>query len=135
MNFDSASDRWVTLTWSQTANEVARWRAALAREPLQRGDRIAVWMQNRVEWVLFDQAALSLGLVVVPLYFNDRTDNIVYILEDSGARLLLIEGKEQWDTLCRSDDPLEALLHVVSLERIEDPGNERMENALDLTPS
>jgi long-chain acyl-CoA synthetase len=124
-HFDAAAGGWRTLTWSDMANEIARWCAALEREPLQRGDRVAVWMHNRVEWVLFDQAALSLGLVVVPLFFNDRTDNIVYILEDAGARLLLIEGEEQWRTLCRTVEPLEELLHVVSLERIDAPDDER----------
>jgi long-chain acyl-CoA synthetase len=47
-------------------------------------------------WVAFDQAALGLGLVVVPLYVEDRPENSAYILRDAGVRVLLIDGRDQW---------------------------------------
>ena len=71
----------------------------MARERLEQGDRVAVLLRNSVEWVCFDQAALALGLVLVPLYLSDTADNIAYILEDSGARLLLVGTQGRWKTL------------------------------------
>jgi long-chain acyl-CoA synthetase len=44
-----------------------------------------------VAWVCLDQAAQSLGLVVVPLYPTDNAENACYILADCGARLLVTE--------------------------------------------
>lgn len=90
---------WREVTWGEAARSVARWRAALARENLNHGDRVALCLHNRLEWVLFDQAALSLGLVVVPLYYNDRPDNMAWCINDSGARLLLLEDAEQFAEL------------------------------------
>ena len=78
---------------------VARWKRALAREQFAPGDRVAVLLRNSVEWVCFDQAALSLRLVVVPLYPSDAPDNIAYILADSGARLLMVGTQGRWETL------------------------------------
>jgi len=76
-----------------------RWQAALAGESLTTGERVAVLLNNSVEWVCFDQAAQSLGLVVVPLYTTDNPENIAYILGDCGATLLLIAAPDQWDAL------------------------------------
>ncbi|MEQ1661742.1 MAG: long-chain fatty acid--CoA ligase [Thiobacillus sp.] len=93
--FDDASDTWQTYTWATVAAEVARWQAALTKEGLAAGDRVAVMLKNCVEWVIFDQAALGLGLVTVPLYLDDRPDNAAYILDHADAKLLLVEGKFQ----------------------------------------
>lgn len=91
--------RWIQWTWGEVGREVARWQAAMEREGLRPGDRVALCLHNRVEWVLFDQAALGLGLVVVPLYFDDRPENMAWCLNDSGARLLLLEDGSQWASL------------------------------------
>jgi long-chain acyl-CoA synthetase len=91
--------RWNGFTWAETAREVGRWQAALAREGLAVGDRVALCLRNRREWVLFDQAALGLGLVTVPLYFDDRADNMAWCMNDAGARLLLLEDAAQWSAL------------------------------------
>lgn len=89
------SSEWKTVTWRETAALVDRWRLGLAGEELQPGDRVAVLLPNCLEWACFEQAALSLGLVVVPLYNWDSPGNIAYILHDSGARLLLVETAER----------------------------------------
>ena len=78
--YDKASEQWLDYTWAETATEVSRWQAALASEDLQAGDRVALIMRNCREWVIFEQAALGRGLVVVPLYIDDRAENIAYIL-------------------------------------------------------
>jgi long-chain acyl-CoA synthetase len=64
---------------------VARWRDALRAEGLKSGDRVAILLRNCPEWVIFDQAALSLGMVTVPLYTDDRADNAAYILQDAAS--------------------------------------------------
>ncbi len=82
---------WHTHTWSAMDEAVGRVRAALVAEGLQYGDRVAICARNSVRWVLCDLAALSLGLVVVPLFFNDRPENLAYCLENSGTKLLFTD--------------------------------------------
>ena len=113
--FDEASASWVSFTWAQVAAEVTRWQAALVREGLEPGDRVAVMLKNCIEWVIFDQAALSLGLVTVPLYLDDRPDNAAYILKHGGARLLLVEGKFQHKKLAEIACSVDCLERIVSL--------------------
>ena len=113
--FDETRDAWVSFTWAQVAAEVARWQAALVKEGLVPGDRVAVMLKNSVEWVIFDQAALALGLVKVPLYLDDRPESAAYILNHSGAKLLLVEGKFQHKKLAEIAGSANTLQHIVSL--------------------
>lgn len=113
--FDEKTGSWVSFTWAQVASEVARWQAALVKEGLLPGDRVAVMLKNCVEWVIFDQAALGLGLVTVPLYLDDRPDSAAYILDHSDTKLLLIEGKFQHKKLAEIAGTAHSLQRIVSL--------------------
>src|ERR1051325_746805 len=108
--FDGAT--WKALTWSDTGREVARWQAALKREGLKTGERVAMCLHNRVEWVLLDQAAIGLGLVTVPLYFDDRPENMAWCLNDAGVKLLLLEDGAQWAALKDNVKTLERIVCV-----------------------
>ncbi|MDP2057822.1 MAG: AMP-binding protein, partial [Thiobacillus sp.] len=113
--FDEARDTWLSFTWARVAAEVARWQAALVKEGLVPGDRVAVMLKNSVEWVIFDQAALSLGLVTVPLYLDDRPDSAAYMLDHADAKLLLVEGKSQHKKLAEIAGLVPSLQRIVSL--------------------
>ncbi len=105
--FDRATSAWRALTWRETATAVERWRAAMSAEGLQPGDRVAILLRNCPEWVIIDQAALSLGLVTVPLYTDDRADNAAYILQDAAVKLLCIQDANRWRRLAAvvGDEP------------------------------
>ncbi|ADJ29113.1 AMP-dependent synthetase/ligase [Nitrosococcus watsonii] len=113
-HFDTTQKAWQKTTWAEMATEVARWQAALSEEELNPGDRVALMLRNSREWVFFEQAALGLGLVVVPLYINDRPDNARYILKNSEVKLLLIEGYQQWQEI-KQWWALRKLARVISL--------------------
>lgn len=99
VHWDDVAGAWTEQSWQETARGVARWQRALRREGLYPGDRVAIQMANRPEWVHFDIAALGLGLVTVPLYPGDRPESIAHIIEDAGVRLLLLENAAQLETL------------------------------------
>lgn len=113
--FERAAGQWVEYRWSQVADLAARMQAALHSDGLRSGDRVAVMLRNSVEWVAFDQAALGLGLVLVPLYTNDRPDNIAYCLADAGVKLLLLEGGRAWRELRDAVGGVDSLAQVVLL--------------------
>ena len=116
--FDTQQDVWLALTWGQMHEHVARWQAALLHENLAAGDRVAVMLRNCPQWVMFEQAALSLGLVVVPLYVVDRPDNVAYIVNDAQVKVLLIETGEQWHELYAVAGQLGCVQRFVSLEKV-----------------
>ncbi len=134
--YDEQRERWTDLTWAAIGTEVARWQAALVSENLQPGDRVAVMMQNCPEWVMFDQAALANGLVLVPLYTQDRAENAAYILQNSGAKLLLIGRQEHWDSLQPVMAELGFLNRIISLRHIDSAGqvDKRLKTAGEWLP-
>lgn len=107
--------RWRNLTWREMGRRVTKWQIALRSEGLQPGERVAIMLRNSVQWVAFEQAALGMGLVVVPLYVNDRPENILYILQETDSQVLLLEGREQWHQLESVIDEAQCLRRVVSL--------------------
>ena len=110
---------WTDLDWEQFTVLVCRWQAALLAEKLDKGDRVAIMAANSPEWAALDIAAQGLGLVLVPLYVNDQADNIRLVLEDCGARLLVIGGPDQWQALAPVHDALAALKRIVALQPVE----------------
>ncbi len=115
-DFNAQHANWRDYTWAQIDRQVARWQAALERDGLKPGDRVALMLRNSPEWVIFDQAALGLGLIVVPLYTQDRPDNVAYILNDAGCKVLLFGSNEQWKAFAAVRDQLGGLVRILTVE-------------------
>ncbi|MBT3012885.1 MAG: long-chain fatty acid--CoA ligase [Candidatus Thiodiazotropha sp. (ex Lucina aurantia)] len=122
IQYDEEREVWQETSWSEMAQLVARWQAAFRNENLRPGDRVAIMLRNCREWAIFDLAAQCLGLITVPLYTNDRPENIGYILQDAGIRLLLLENNEQWQELQQIRNQLAGLNRIVSLHKVDPMG-------------
>ncbi len=133
--FDTHREAWFDLTWAQMRDQVARWQAALRRENFASGDRVAVMLRNSPQWVMFDQAAMSLGLVVVPLYVVDRPDNVAYIVNDAGVKALLFETDEQWQALRTVNGQMRGVQRFISLDRVADGSEPRLRWAEEWLPA
>jgi long-chain acyl-CoA synthetase len=125
---------WRDYTWAQIDHQVARWQSAFERDGLKAGDRVAVMLKNSPEWVTFDQAALGLGLVVVPLYTQDRPDNVAYILKDAGCKALLLEGAEQWHAFSDVREQLAGLTRILTVEPVPNAGDARVKSLGEWLP-
>jgi len=134
VQFDIGTRQWQETTWSDMANEVGRWQAAMQKDGLVAGDRVAIMAKNSRDWVVFDQAAAGLGLITVPLYTDDRPDNVSYIIQQTEAKLLVVDGRKQWRRLEGASDGLPSLQRIVSLTSIEEddkPRDPRLESLND----
>ncbi|MBI3188112.1 MAG: long-chain fatty acid--CoA ligase [Gammaproteobacteria bacterium] len=114
--FDPDSQNWIQYSWKQMSVEVGRWQTAFIKEGLQAGDRVSIMLRNCREWVTFDQAAMGLGLVTVPLYGEDRADNVAYILNHSDAKFILLQDANLWEQIASSNADLSAIRRVVCLQ-------------------
>jgi long-chain acyl-CoA synthetase len=121
--FNEEEHRFAGITWEEVFRLAAHWQAALERENLLPGDRVAVALKNCPEWALFDLAALGLGLVTVPLSAGDRPENFVYILEETGSKVLLIDEKEQWLPIEEIGGCISGIQRIVMLHPNAFPGS------------
>jgi acyl-CoA synthetase (AMP-forming)/AMP-acid ligase II len=78
-----------TRTNAEMAEPSRRIAAGLAALGLRSGDRVAIAAPNGAEWLEFFYGALRLGLVVVTLNVRYRESELDYMLNQSGARLVL----------------------------------------------
>ncbi|MCP5406918.1 MAG: long-chain fatty acid--CoA ligase [Chromatiaceae bacterium] len=131
-HYDTVTAGWQDTTWEEMGNATARWQAALLGEGLKAGDKVGIMMPNCREWVMFDQATLGLGLINVPLFYNDRGGNVSYIAADADMRLLFIQGEEQWKSLEPFLAELTSVKKLISLQPISDSrGESRLSLAAD----
>lgn len=129
------SDKWQQYSWRQMSALIDRWRSAFARCGLEKGDRVAILLPNSVYWVCFDLAAHAQGLVVVPLYMDDRGDNMAYILDHTQSRLLLIDSASHWQVLADEKSIiLENLRNIISLDAIDQDNDQRLISVDDWLP-
>ena len=80
-----------TVTWAQIHERVAVIAAALRERGIRAGDRVAIMMTNRPEFLETMFAANALGAIVVPVNFRLAPGEIAFILTDSGASLLVVD--------------------------------------------
>jgi len=118
-DYDHRQNIWRDYTWNQVKYEACRWQSAMLNAGLVPGDRVAIRIRNCRHWVAFDQAALGLGLVVVPLYLADRGDNVAYVIDHSETRLVFVETEDMIDEFLDAPGDRESVQKIVVLESIE----------------
>ena len=101
--FDADAGEWRAWSWDELGREAGRWQRLFRELGLARGDCIALLHPNSRHWVCADQAALGLGLIVAPLYLEDRPANARYILGHAGACVLITHRLEQWRRIAADD--------------------------------
>lgn len=108
------------LSYAALDREADRVAGALLATGIGPGDRVAIWMPNRVEWLLAHHGAVRIGAIVVTVNPALRQDEALHVLRDSDARLLFaarsFRGYSFQDALdnMRADLPL--LQTIVYLE-------------------
>jgi acyl-CoA synthetase (AMP-forming)/AMP-acid ligase II len=81
------------LTWKALGERVSRVAGGLSRRGIRRGERVALLLGNRVEFVLTLFAAARLGAIAVPLSIRSSKAELAYVLEHCGAKLVVHEAE------------------------------------------
>ena len=112
---------WQYIRGSEAVERVKRIAFGLAAMGIKAGDRVAIISENRPEWSLVDLAILSIRAVNVPIYTTQAVDQVRYILENSGARILFISGKKLWKHAEPAIQTVEQLEKIVFFDSDEMP--------------
>ena len=111
--------QWQQYTWSESLDQVRIWRSALRTSGLSPGQSVGLMLRNCPEWIFLEQACNAEGLISVPLYPNDRPDNVSYIINEAEIKLLLIENEAQVKILIQAEPDISENLQVIHLEDIQ----------------
>ncbi|MEY3019115.1 MAG: hypothetical protein RLZZ272_99 [Actinomycetota bacterium] len=107
---------WQDITWADYWENVELVAHALAALGIGQGDRVAIHSENRPEWLYTDVATTALRAITMGLYPTNPPAEVAYLLQDSGARVLIAEDQEQVDKALDVERACPDLEWIVYLE-------------------
>jgi long-chain acyl-CoA synthetase len=107
---------WRAVSWRQAAQTVASLSAALKTLGLRPGDTVMLVSENRPEWCLADLAIMAAGCVTVPAYTTNTERDHQHILDDSGARAVIVSTQKLAKALLPAALKTSGCEHVIGIE-------------------
>lgn len=107
---------WREWTWASYWEHVQLAGHAYLALGVVPGDRIAIHSENRPEWLICDMGALAVRAASVGVYPTNPAAEVGYLLNDSGAKVLVAEDQEQVDKAFAVLDQAPGMVRIVYLE-------------------
>ncbi len=107
---------WTPLTWRQVGEKVKAIACGLRALGLGDEERASILSATRIEWILADLGILAAGGATTTIYPSSTTPDCIFILQDSGTRVLLAESREQADRIAESRVALPEVEAIVVFE-------------------
>jgi long-chain acyl-CoA synthetase len=104
---------WLERSFAEVEETVRALSLGLIELGVGKGDKVSILANTRPEWTYVDFAALSAGAVVVPIYQTNSPEECQYVLENSDAKVVVVEDDEQLAKIREVRDRLPLLEHVV----------------------
>jgi long-chain acyl-CoA synthetase len=112
LNYKSGG-QWVSISSEEMLERAKFIAAGLHAIGVQRGDRVALLSESRVEWTLTDAGSIFAGAIDVPIYPTLTPPQVRYILNDSGACVLFLANSEKYIELKEVLGECAAIKHVI----------------------
>ncbi len=107
---------WTDVTCAQAVRQIRETALGLIAEGVQAGDRVSILSATRYEWVILDYAILSVGAVTVPIYDTSSAEQVRWVLEDSGAVLVIAETEAHAQLVKELSNELPSLRKILHLD-------------------
>lgn len=120
------NDKWQTLNWKEVEERVREIAQGLVALGVKKGDAVALFSATRAEWTLCDLGILSLGAVTVPIYQSNTAQQAAYILQNSGARVVFVEGREGCQKVLSEKKVLPSLEKIILISGRADGNGETL---------
>ncbi|HEX3518012.1 MAG TPA: long-chain fatty acid--CoA ligase [Solirubrobacteraceae bacterium] len=104
-----------TITWGELRERVDALAGGLAKLGLNRGDTLALMLSNRPEFHLCDLAGMMLGAAPFSIYNTYTPEQIRYLVDDAGARVLICE-QQYLPSVLETRKDLPELEHVIVVD-------------------
>jgi long-chain acyl-CoA synthetase len=116
VSYKDESGQWVSKTYAEVGEIVRQLALGLIDLGVEKGDKVSILANTRPEWTYFDFAALSAGATVVPIYQTNSPEECQYVLENSDAKVVIVEDDEQLAKITAIRDQVPKVEHVIRIE-------------------
>ena len=107
---------WRNTSWREAAQQVACLADGLTKLGLNPGDRVMLVSENRPEWCIADLAIMAAGFVTVPTYTTNTANDHTHILQDSGARGIIVSTAKLARVLLPAVMRTTTCEHIIGIE-------------------
>lgn len=92
--FEKKSENWNSISFTESSKRIEKIIDFFIEKKLKKNDRVFLLSSNRIEWVEFDLAIMSIGCITVPSFVtNNQADN-KFIINDCNPSLIILENEE-----------------------------------------
>ena len=123
---------WTKISTAEIKTAVRRLSLGFQALGFKPDDRLAILSENRPEWVMADFAALCAGAVTVPVYTSLLPDQIRYILDDAGAKMVVCSDLEMWRKVEAVRDQLPQLERVILIDGDPPAGTHALSDVVEM---
>ena len=113
-------EEWATVSFAEVGEKVRSLSLGLIDLGVAKGDKVSILANTRPEWSYADFAALSAGATVVPIYQTNSPEECQYVLENSDAKIVIVEDEEQLEKIRKVRDQLPLLEQVIRMTGTSD---------------
>lgn len=110
---------WRPISWSAYWDRSKEFAGALMGMDYQPGEAVCIMGNNCAEWVIADVGAMMVRGVPAGVYQTNKLEQIAYIVNHCGARVLVLEMAEFWDRIKNDLDQFDNLDRVVMIRDAE----------------
>ena len=110
------NDVWIDVTWAEFGDTAIRLSRGLLALGMQKGDRVSILAQTRLEWVVADMAIIIGGGVSVGIYPSLLGRDCAYVLDHSDTEILIVEDREQLEKIVPERGNLSKLKKIVIID-------------------
>jgi long-chain acyl-CoA synthetase len=107
---------WLDVTAAEFRDQVVAVAKGLLAEGIRFGDRVAIMSRTRYEWTLFDFALWAIGAQSVPVYPTSSSEQVRWMLHDSGAVAAIVEHEDHAMTIGATVDELPRLTRLWQMD-------------------
>jgi long-chain acyl-CoA synthetase len=104
---------WQSVTWQQYLEHVRDFSLGLISSGLKPGEALGIIGDNRPEWVYAELAAQAAGAIPFGIFQDSILSEVAYIIEHSGATMLVAEDQEQVDKILDLKEKLPRLKKII----------------------
>jgi long-chain acyl-CoA synthetase len=113
---------WEPISHRTVLERVRRTALGLAKLGVTTADRVAILSENRPEWLIADYACVLSGMTDVPIYSTLPAEQIPYILNDAGAKIVFVSTPDQARKIASIRGQLPNVTHVIGFAATREDG-------------
>ncbi|MBM4367290.1 MAG: long-chain fatty acid--CoA ligase [Deltaproteobacteria bacterium] len=111
--FYRKGSEWQSMFWKDVGHRARAIACGLRSLGIKDEDRVCIQSGTRVEWILADMGILCSGAACTTIYPSSTPEEVAYIVNDSGARMVFAENDKQVAKLQSKRAEMPNLVNVI----------------------